>query len=342
MRVDFECFRIDEGLFSMTQPFRATYDPNEMPDLPHMDTIHMQRNPHVPEPKMTPEREYILCEQAFGLRIRGKTYRQMAALLGISTSAAYSRAQAFMRAEERLRPHFASDTREECASLLRQTIGPVVAHAQHGDLASFRAIVSYANTMNRLVKEPKPSKRKLDRRAERILKYMNEEDIDLSYTRREKMEEAEKAAAAQKGREAGVQAGECPRAEPGALGAGAEAGEPAENIGRTTGKQSQQPVVEQAVAPEKKKSDRSTAKRPGSGGGSAGINVVLMMILLAVTAALGMAEFGGTQSHESASFLPCAVVPCATGSASDGQESSSAPTFDNEIARIGTGKAHWY
>ena len=83
----------------MTQPFRATYDPNEMPDLPHMDTIHMQRNPNMPEPKMTPEREYILCEQAFGLRIRGKTYRQMAALLGISTSAAYSRAQAFMRAE---------------------------------------------------------------------------------------------------------------------------------------------------------------------------------------------------------------------------------------------------
>ena len=297
----------------MTQPFRATYDPNEMPDLPHMDTIHMQRNPHVPEPKMTPEREYILCEQAFGLRIRGKTYRQMAALLGISTSAAYSRAQAYMRAEERLRPHFASDTREECASLLRQTIGPVVAHAQHGDLASFRAIVSYANTMNRLVKEPKPSKRKLDRRAERILKYMNEEDIDLSYTRREKMEEAEKAAAAQKGQEAGVQAGECPRAEPGALGAGEQAGEPAEKSRRTTGEQNQQPVAEQPVAPDNKKSDRSPSKRPGNGGGSAGINMGLMMILLGATAALAMAEYGGTNRNESASSLPRAAFPCATG-----------------------------
>ena len=174
------------------------------------------------------------------------------------------------------------------------------------------------------------------------LPHMDTIHIDLSYTRREKMEEAEKAAAAQRAQEAGEQAGECPRAEPGALGAGAEAGESAENIGRTTGEHNQQPVVEQPVAPEKKKSDRSTAKRPGSGGGAAGINVVLMMILLGVTGALGMAEFGGTQSHESASFLPCAVVPCATGSASDGQESSSAPTFDNEIARIGTGKAHWY
>ena len=254
----------------MTQLHRATYDPNEMPDLPHMDTIHMQRNPNMPEPKMTPEREYILCEQAFGLRIRGKTYRQMGALLGISTSAAYSRAQAYMRAEERLRPHFASDTREECASLLRQTIGPVVAHAQHGDLRSFLAIVSYANTMNRLVKEPKPSKRKLDRRAERILKYMNEEDIDLSYTRREKMEEAEKAAAAQRAQEAGEQAGECPRAEPGALGAGEQAGEPAENIGRTCGEQHRQTVAEQAVAPENKKASEALRSGPVEAAGRQG------------------------------------------------------------------------
>ncbi|MCE9554275.1 MAG: hypothetical protein K8T91_12990, partial [Planctomycetes bacterium] len=106
--------------------------------MPHMDTFHIQRNPHVPKPKMTPEREYILCEQAFGLRARGKTYRQMAALLGISVSAAYARAQTFMIAENEHYEHFPSDTRAECESLLRQTVGPVVADAQLGNLASFR------------------------------------------------------------------------------------------------------------------------------------------------------------------------------------------------------------
>ena len=178
----------------MNQFHRAPFDPKEMPDMPHMDTIHVQRNPHVPKPKMTPEREYILCEQAFGLRARGKTYRQMAALLGISVSAAYSRAQTYMIAENERHEHFPSDTRAECESLLRQTVGPVVADAQQGNLASFRALVSYSNTMIKWSKVPNPSRRKLCRRVERIKKYMDEQDPDLSPTRRKQAEMAEQAA----------------------------------------------------------------------------------------------------------------------------------------------------
>ncbi|MCE9551979.1 MAG: hypothetical protein K8T91_01190 [Planctomycetes bacterium] len=242
----------------MTQHHRATFDPREMPDMPHMDTIHVQRNPHVPQPKMTPEREYILCEQAFGLRARGKTYRQMAALLGISVSAAYARAQTFMIAENEHHEHFPSDTRAECESLLRQTVGPVVADAQLGNLASFCALVSYSNTMIKWSKVPNPSRRKLCRRIERLKKYMDEQDPDLSPTRQKQAEMAEMAA-----KEAGEQTGEH-----------------AENIGRTSGEQNQQPVVEQHVATENTKSAPSSSKRPGNGGGSAGINVVLMMILL--------------------------------------------------------------
>ncbi|MCE9553447.1 MAG: hypothetical protein K8T91_08740, partial [Planctomycetes bacterium] len=121
-------------------------------------------------------------------------------------------------------------------------------------LASFRALVSYSNTMIKWSKVPNPSRRKLCRRIERLKKYMDEQDPDLSPTRQKKAEQAAKEA-------------------------GEQTGEHAENIGRTSGEQNQQPVAEQQVAAENTKCTQSSAKRPGSGGGSAGINVVLMMIL---------------------------------------------------------------
>ena len=117
------------------------------------------------------------------------------------------------------------------------------------------------------------------------LPYMDTIHFDLSYTRRQKMEKAEKAAAAQRAQEAGEQAGSAPGQSPGLWGRDDKrktAGGQAANQRRTLGEHAENRIGKLLPSKQLRPRIKKASEALRSGPPAAVVTLVSLVVALAI------------------------------------------------------------
>ena len=127
-------------------------DPNAPPRVVTQDQVVSQNQ------SVTQDDQDLLDEKAMGLHVRGNTYRQIAATMGISKTTAHEWVQRYMRQEREQFAAHEADVRDECVFALKQGIGHVIADASRGDKESLKLLMQYTGLRVRLLKIASPAR----------------------------------------------------------------------------------------------------------------------------------------------------------------------------------------
>ena len=287
-----------------------------------------------PDRKLTPQEQRDLDAEAMRIRCLGKTYRQIAFHLDISTSTAFSRVKRHLYHTRKYLHENAADMRDFQLHAIEQMLPYQIHNATHGDKKAFTLVLQAFKHQHKLSLIPNPTvKDELRRTAS-----SGDEELARCYDPRVFEEENVGWVLAPTDAEPGAQTEvQAPTKDSvgvrNSVGASTHPTKATRTEAEQEAEQRSQGVASAAVA-----AGATFSGQQAPGLGSA-INVVLVLILLAVASALGFGEYGGTQRNETALVLPCAVFPCATGSASEVEKSTSAQSIRNDITRDGTGNA---
>ena len=126
----------------------------------------------------------LLDEEAFRLRLRGMTFRDIAKELKVSTGCAWGRVERCLAVYREIYPEHPADIRDQGLAALRVAMPHLIDKASTGDLPAIRVMNQVVNTQHRLSKVPDPTRREKKRLTQLI--FLHTGDDAGRHTDREK------------------------------------------------------------------------------------------------------------------------------------------------------------